>query len=481
MKKIILLFLVLVVFNLAYSQEYFSKFTPAEEHITNVFVFEFNNQLCLKATKRLWNDKLASTLAIVDDEGTVSKVLDLDDMYIGWENVLESNNDLIISGRIDSSYWIKKFDVNFNEIEALKLFEAASDSVFLLKKMIETSDHYIIVGDYNIFNGQESGKIIQINKLDFSLNKIVDIQTNQNDLELYEIEVVSPDSLIVLQTYQPGDQFSNVLRVNVFDADLNLLDFNDSSILSLTESSEFEILNNNQLVVTGYNHRRITCIDLNGNVLWIRELDEFFQDLEFFSGRINDIKIDQNGDLIAIGSLEFNGEFSEYAKGFVLKLSKDGDLIWHHTYQDGVNGVNLSTLFSSIYIQNNHYVFAGRSITYPAIESNYYWIVKTDLDGCIDPDDCGTDLILSTSVEEHEEKELFSIVQNPTMGSLQLKSNEKYKIEYYVYDFQGKVINHLKEVNKEYVTRIKIDHPGVYFVRAQTKNGNVQVKMFINH
>jgi len=481
MKNLLITFLIcFTLISQIKSQDTYSTFTFSEQFGVAIKHFEFNNQLYFLASEKCNFDAFYYCAAIykIENDGHATKVMNLGETKVGSDNIIESDNALFISGITDSIFWIQKFDSNFNQLDSSSFYIDTSSNQFYLKKMIEIGDYFVIVGDYRIFNNdvKEIGKIFQIDKNNLSLNQSIDIATNEINLNLFDIEILEGDKLAIAQSFQSGDPYSHTLRVNIFDKELQLIEIIDTDISCDGQTPDFAIVNENQFLLRGNDHGVIYCLDQQGDFLWSHNIEEVIDDFYPFDRDIFDIIIDQNGDIVVCGKYVKDNPNS-FQVGFAMKISKDGELIWANSYIESHNA-----RFVTAYADENGYTFTGdRTWFQYTPDYGNYWVVRTDLDGCIEGYECTNFILLPTVDQSNSSKDLFKVIENPsTMQTIKLQNNCP-KIRYEIFNSSGELIKSTTVNHSNEFTEIPLQNKGAFFVKGINKEDLCQIEKVIVH
>lgn len=146
-------------------------------------------------------------------------------------------------------------------------------------------------------------------------------------------------------------------------------------------------------VAGAYANGFILKLDSSGNLIWIKQ----FENTGFEGNSFNGIKINNDGDIIAIaqiyGNAIFNGIYynkgeTDFLNGILLKLNSNGEIIWsqqfygHAPYPDLMTLDNEDNIIVYGYLGDSSY-FSG-NILYPAVDSFYmgsFYLVKYDTYG----------------------------------------------------------------------------------------------------
>ncbi|MEM8584091.1 MAG: T9SS type A sorting domain-containing protein [Bacteroidota bacterium] len=428
MRKGIAVFLFSIfVFQISYSQDYFSKVVEVEYGRSvnpTAFVEREDDYVVMAKLSScggcevvvfLDKDSLSiiDTLVLDGVGGTGQKYWEIYEDYffidfdINGVGVHKFSND----GDLLASFYAPE---NWPTNEANSLW-AANDSTLVLA----------VLEDYS--TGPDSTNLVWLNH---DLQKIYETRTGigtepnlDEDTNLfYEID---DDTYIVGQTISfPFDNEPLVVRkmskssgelwrteingINDGTASLNKLIYDPFSDGYFGMMNAFYFNPFPLLPWPGYQYPlKVFKISPNGELLW---------EFEFFhkAGRITqDIKVAENGDIlgacrevVVIPEHSENGIFHDH--GFIFRMSPEGDSLWARNIVDTnyvfpETSFTLQSINKVIEQSNGDLLYMGSTRTLDTLEdgneiyNSDLWFVRTDSEGCVTPD-CGDFSI--TSVED---------------------------------------------------------------------------------
>lgn len=250
----------------------------------------------------------------------------------------------------------------------------------------------------------------------------------------------------------------------------------------------------------------------DGNYLVATVYGEYIWTPDARAGRINIIKIDQNGEIIwdnKIGEVRYgyymknfkqtednnyivNG-WSEvidstipfvYYPGWILKLNQNGDSLWFRDYHhfDSLNAKNY--IYDVIHTSDNGYIAIGQSNE--AFTQSNMWVIKLDSMGCDTPG-CATGVFVDEfSPSRGGWGEVLTVFPNPTNEDINIKGWEQYTKGVKlisVFDIYGRKVKEITipKNNKSLSIDVQSWPPGLYFLRLAINgkavgNGKVVVE-----
>jgi len=183
----------------------------------------------------------------------------------------------------------------------------------------------------------------------------------------------------------------------------------------------------------------VTKLDLNGDTIWVKTIDESW----------NLLSVDATFDNgIIVAGTKYNLGYNE--NNLISKLNSNGEIIWHHIYNGGTNGLNnFSTVLS---LENNEYIAGGTS-TYSQIEK--IRIIKTDENGEF------------VHINEQSDSKIpICIFPNPTYDNINISGENISNIE--IFDFSGRKLISCSSTN---MINIACFQKGIYVIRITSTEG----------
>lgn len=206
-------------------------------------------------------------------------------------------------------------------------------------------------------------------------------------------------------------------------------------------------------------------LDANGNLKWSRT---------FFSKqakRLVSLFEAANGDIIGIGEDENLGNNSRYKlNGWIVRLSKDGDIIWERTYNDTLTLNGYSHFYDGIEENNGNLILCGsiRPIRDPGIIINTdNWLVHTDRNGCILPS-CDSFQLL-TKIDFPKELPFAEVrFTNPVENELVVESDSfSSPVSITITDLKSSKILEFKEMLLPLKCNVSQVPAGIYLLKIQ--------------
>ena len=225
-------------------------------------------------------------------------------------------------------------------------------------------------------------------------------------------------------------------------------------------------------------------LDTEGNVLWRKGFSG-----QKFKGIHNFIEL-EDGSVVLVGfdeNVPQTGNNLRNSNGWMARVNVNGDLLWERQYYDKIEYEpvmsfrNISKTLDGGLIAVGE-IWATDSIYIPESDTTimYFnrdiWVVKTDLDGCLDPD-CGDQEIIYVDIPDFSpsltfaEVPAFQLFPNPArlfthvyFPNTQILKGKEAILE--VFDLQGKMVfeKELLNGNELSILELKDLQVGVYLV-----------------
>lgn len=179
-----------------------------------------------------------------------------------------------------------------------------------------------------------------------------------------------------------------------------------------------------------YNRTRVVKLDNSGNILWSKKFGK-----SKVYNHVTNIRCLDDGSLILCGTIP--SEFP-YIAGWILKLSPDGDSIWHREYGNLLGYQSMNQLHDVIQVSDDGFLASGWVYPLPPDTGTQdAWVIKVDSFGCDTPD-CQL-----VKVEEITDviNEPLMIYPNPANCEIQIDIrysllDTRYSI--FIYDLYGR-------------------------------------------
>ena len=217
----------------------------------------------------------------------------------------------------------------------------------------------------------------------------------------------------------------------------------------------------------------IVKLNAQGNIQWQKTIGGDSNDIIF------DIKEMTNGTFIAGGysTSGISGDKTEAGKGYedywLVKLSATGQLLWEKT----IGGNGDDELWSLDITRDGGYILAGTSLSgisgdktddqYGAIGYGDYWILKMERD-------------TTTSVEEIENDNIYSLYPNPVTSSLSFSFKTQAKRDISIVDETGRMLMSFQSNSITQSIDLSNYSAGIYFLLIrEDENRNIYSKKIV--
>jgi len=475
MKKNLIILLVMVQSLALLSQDFYStlSYKESETTVRESFSFNENNYVLTTQMNATVPVTFDAIIAEILETGEIITRKNLGNVRLGWNTVIEDNGQLVIAGQTDTTVWLKILDTELVEIEAREYILANTKGNFFTKKLLAFEDSYIVAGDSDGSAGEESTLMFKLRKSDLEEVKRTTAAVVQWPIDLNDVEVYNNDSLIQLVASPIDNPAEKYIRFEIKDEELKTSRTIQTNVLSFR--SEFELINGDQIAFKTF-PAGIQCINMLGDSLWSYQIADLFDGLNVINGGIEELHKDQNDDLIVCGHLNrFDDEGESFLTSYILKVSKFGDIIWKRSVTPTAGGNTLNAVLESIISFEDCYLFTGQSNNYPvAGEPNYAWALKTNLDGCLEGDDCPEDLLIAVHSPEENTSSLFKIINTKVENIMHFEVLVHESLQCYIYSIDGKQVMSLSGLSKG-KTSIAMDvESGMYLFVARNKKGFIQ-------
>ena len=318
------------------------------------------------------------------------------------------------------------------------------------------------------------------------------------------------DDIVLLKINQTGEiiweqQFGGELT----DEPSKIIETMDGNLIILSTYSSSDINGDPTIGQSDYN---VLKISKEGDLIWQKNYGGSSSDVA------NSIIENDLGELLLVGrtfSNDFDaGTINGISDFGVIKLTKDGDLVWKETY----GGADVDNPYDVIFTTNQTYVIAGVTRT-PDIGIDNYgthdgWLVEINEQGDIintasfdGPDSdqiqsvlesdngsfvvCGTKAInngvrdfwlaeikFTTSVKNSILQNKIQVYPNPTEGLINIIAVDYEIMEMTIVNILGEKIRHYPQPQN----RININelNNGVYFLNLRFKDALISKKIVLN-
>jgi len=223
-------------------------------------------------------------------------------------------------------------------------------------------------------------------------------------------------------------------------------------------------------------------LSFEGDSLWQFKVDvgNPFEDLRTYD--IYEMTSCANDDVLICGGFE-NGDSND--AGFIMRISKDGELLWERRYwsYDNNGGLRDSYLSAVREMPDGSIVAIGGMQQFSELGAEEdFWILKVDENGCYkegeDCDEISTDQWL-TSVDDIEANDNLVVYPNPANDRINLKA-KSIITSTTISALDGTILSIQRHQSKDIRIDI-IDYPlGMYYLKIKTDKGEI-MKTFVKH
>lgn len=423
--KYILIFIIIFVSNIFFTQTTFSKiYYNVEDNHRGKNIIDVGGSLIISISKRQAYPETG--IIKMDYEGNmeVEKFYGSPEDSLGWfqysQNIKETSDGNIIYtggiGKLDNGFYPVKyghlclFDENLDTIWTTILRDDFDSTIYYGYGVYPTlQNNYLMVGswayspsagnsNYFISNFDSNGVIIWNN---------VFTATSFNSTEaLVDIEVYQ-DTIYASGTMdQPNDDaylFKISMEGEVLD---HASTFFSSSHNNITEIRNGEFIRS---IPYGIDHIEFERFDTNLDTIWSAEHE--FSDYSYLH---RDIDFDWNENIITCGGGDDWNQETDFINtmGYMARLSSNGDLLWKRRYMY-IDTSLVGQAFLSVTPTSDFGFAACGRLNVPGFGlASRMWVVKTDSMGCIV---AGCDSLDNsiTNFEINHQQQWFTFGPNP--------------------------------------------------------------------
>jgi hypothetical protein len=191
----------------------------------------------------------------------------------------------------------------------------------------------------------------------------------------------------------------------------------------------------------------------------------------------------KNGQIVSVG-LDEPG-FPPLMWGWVVSLDTSGTVLWDRKYTIDSISPNFGGFFGGlIETSDNNLVVAGYIHDLYPLESfaarDNVWLLKMDLDGCIENEICDSFTTL-TNINEIEESDLkFNLYPNPVTDDLLIESMDNIGSRIAIYSLDGLLVYNDQINTDRQVIDVSKFTAGIYFIKLFDRvNNNILTKKFV--
>ena len=394
-----------------------------------------------------------------------------ENVFIGGYN-FESNEEQFIYDYLKSSITKKLYSdsISLLYIASMVIF----DKYFILSSNGATKENNLnklFLFWYDMFELKDT---LIINKYGFN-DQIGDM-------------AVGPDSLLTVFTmYQDTTIFHQdyYRRLTKFDKHKNVKwEYETEPIRSANVSDQgldFIILDNGNMVYTNIKDRSsrdpsLYCIDNEKNKIWAYHVPP-----DFSRKRLINMSKTKNNDILVCGY------YNKDNRGWLMKISETGQLLWEHlyVYDAPENHTTANEIYDVKELPDGRIVTVGRKRNYHLDSLGTWqsdfdtWVMMLDENGCLDQDDCGYEIKLSSTTSTTQASQCtIHIYPNPTQDELIIEISAKAIVS--VYDVVGKkVIDNINLQSGENSIDVSTLRSGIYFVLIGNDGGEVHTEKVV--
>lgn len=188
---------------------------------------------------------------------------------------------------------------------------------------------------------------------------------------------------------------------------------------------------------------------------------------KYFSGP-SSMKILPDSSIVVVGVKNIEGE--DYTHGWIMKLSKNGIMLWERLYKFENSTWNYFNEFQVL--PDSGFIIGGNTDGTSGTQD--LWLVRLDKHGCLVPGCQINDGVVEVSEEENN----IEVFPNPTSGEFNIQ-NSKFKIgdAIEVHDLLGRKITSQKISGNNSEQKISLANfaSGIYLLRI-VRNGKILFK-----
>jgi len=368
-------------------------------------------------------------------------------------------------------------------------FVSNGNQYIMGRNVIDLQDSIYYIGKWRL---KSKALLARVNK-DLSLDTFTIIEPEFIYLNLLDLKVDNDSNIYVSyvfdRLYNNNGNFYDMtlLAVNIYDKDKNLKSHKEiaftmdvDGILNIQKDKSYIYAYSTPSLDTFV--ASVSKYDSIGNKLWEYRFPTNYEKVFYFEA----LETTTDGGIVGCGSIGKNLVDSIESTGFIFKIDANGNKLWDRII--AVRGKNLdypkyaaylAGRFSDIKeLPNGDLIIGGN------LRNNYFdtiknkldhqddiWIVKTDRDGCLEPN-CGS-LQQITPVKEllTPDENIINIYPNPTNSVIYLSD---FYESFTLIDVNGKFVKTGKYAPE--IDLSQIDN-GTYFLHLKLKNHFIHYKI----
>ena len=489
----IILGLVIIIDSSA--QNYFNKIIPFEISNPNPSKLIINENTAFIASINFINSKSASTITTVNLDDFSYDMFHNIGFGFGRGGLFLINKSFYGCGNnfIDKSISLISYNNDFN-IKTQNNYKLESNS-YGVTATSKLNDDLFIGTVFDLDNGER--REVNLKRLDTLGNEKWSLNLGQEDRLTYcwEIDTTRDKHLLVSTRVVYNDifgGFSQLLKMDTMGSIKWRYEATESSIIGDPSHNVAELSNGNVILSTIVD--RIFDIDYIVNdwyraptkYTWVDSEGNYMRDTIINSPRLNHIEsnnvIPGRGDyFFSIGTWQDQEQEEDYLRGFIFKMSNEGEMIWkkryiHHEFKNEDYNHRIRDIVEE---ENGDIVVLG-TVNRPG-EKIELWLMRINEHGCFGEKSCADDVIFSTSTNNQEIKNSrLKVYPNPAFEDIYFDSQKRIT-SLTIVDIAGKLI--LKKEHNEIKTVSIIGiNDGIYFLKAIFQDGTQTIsKIYITN
>lgn len=438
----------------------------------------------------------------ISHRGEVVEVIFMDDFAFGGNASSIFWEDNILSAGVDNrsrdEIQLLSKDKQFNILSSLIIPKETKYELIVNRSIYDFDDNLYVINNGRIeSNSAVSDQLYIIDKSSLEVDTIIEKPISQWADNFFDLQEDTDGKIVMLhysnQPVQPWEELF-IIRLDP-DDDYSQEVIPLTSTFHNSNIKNFLILPNGNYVYTQFKDSRINvmyCVDREGNPVWEYGLIGLGKEEEV----VQEMTLADNGDIIMCGfyrllSPQWNQEDFDFEVdcGLLSRISQDGDLIWRHYYPEFYKDEPWPTSrYSYLYdveeMADGSIIATGIMSDYDEYGNRYkddLWLLKVTSDGCLEPNDCDTEMQeikVVSSIEETEEEKVTNLVYpNPASTIIEIDQKLTDSEEVLFYNISGSLIKRL-EVTE--IIDISNFEQGLYFLKFVDKSSKeVNTSLFI--
>ncbi len=492
----------------SFGQETYSKtYNPNDDYVGGRHILIDESNFYINAVQGCLDTSLnlvynCSKHFKISHEGEIAEVIFMDDFAFGGNASSIFFGDNILSTGVDNRYRdelrLLSKDKDFNILSSLIIPKETEYELIVNRSIYDIDDKLYVINNGRIeSNSAVSDQLYVIDKSSLEVDTIIEKPISQWADNFFDLQEDIDGKIVILHySNQPVLPWEELFIIRL-DPD----DDYSQEVIPLTSTfhdsnvKNFLILPNGNYVYTQFIDLRtnvIYCVDRQGNPLWNFEIEGNGFEREV----IQEMTLSDNGDVLACGF--YTGRYpedplaTEYDYevncGWLLRLSPDGNLIWRHYYpefykDDPWPTSRYSYLYDVEEMEDGSIIATGMMSDYDEDGNRYkddLWLLKVTADGCLESNDCDTEMqeIKVVSSVEDETLEIGGgfVYPNPATDWIYLSEILLGYEKINVFDTFGNSI--IETVVSSQIDITSLNN-GVYFMKFSAKNKDAVLVKFI--